>query len=189
MLEMQQACDEAVVQAAKQICMAAVTAPTACGRDTVTCGVLTGDEVRRLAEEMVRMEREVPNCKPIFVRDAELVSQCPAVVLLGCRGQSRGLTPCGLCGHVNCGACHAAGGHCAFDDMDLGIAIGSACAMAAFTDVALALAFVQALDEPEHYAQLIQTLQTQVERVKKRRAEEKAHQKNVRQGKKKPSKV
>lgn len=77
-----------------------------------------------------------------------------------------------------------------FTKEELGGALGcSACAMAAFTDVALALAFVQALDEPEHYAQLIQTLQTQVERVKKRRAEEKAHQKNVRQGKKKPSKV
>ena len=77
-----------------------------------------------------------------------------------------------------------------FTKEELGGALGcSACAMAAFTDVALALAFVQALDEPEHYAQLIQTLQTQVERVKKRRAEEKAHQKNVRQGKKKPSRV
>ena len=77
-----------------------------------------------------------------------------------------------------------------FTKEELGGALGcSACAMAAFTDVALALAFVQALDEPEHYAQLIQTLQTQVERVKKRRVEEKAHQKNVRQGKKKPSKV
>ena len=77
-----------------------------------------------------------------------------------------------------------------FTKEELGGALGcSACAMAAFTDVALALAFVQALDEPEHYTQLIQTLQTQVERVKKRRAEEKAHQKNVRQGKKKPSKV
>ena len=77
-----------------------------------------------------------------------------------------------------------------FTKEELGGALGcSACAMAAFTDVALALAFVQALDEPEHYAQLIQTLQTQVERVKKRRAEEKAHQKNVRQGKKKPSNV
>lgn len=77
-----------------------------------------------------------------------------------------------------------------FTKEELGGALGcSACAMAVFTDVALALAFVQALDEPEHYAQLIQTLQTQVERVKKRRAEEKAHQKNVRQGKKKPSKV
>jgi hypothetical protein len=61
--------------------------------------------------------------------------------------------------------------------------------MAVFTDVALALAFVKALDEQEHYAQLILTLEGQVERVKKRRAEEKAHQKNIRQGKKKPSKA
>ena len=77
-----------------------------------------------------------------------------------------------------------------FTKDELGDALGcNACAMAVFTDVALALAFVQALEEPEHYAQLIQTLQTQVERVKKRRAEEKAHQKNVRQGKKKPTKV
>ena len=131
MLEMQQTCDEAILQAAKQICMAAVTAPKACGRDSVTCGVLVGEEVRQLAEEMVRMEQEVPNCKPIFVRDAELVAKCPAVVLLGSKRQSRGLTPCGLCGHENCGDCRSVGGHCAFDDMDLGIAIGSACAMAA----------------------------------------------------------
>ena len=72
----------------------------------------------------------------------------------------------------------------------LGTALGcNACAMAVFTDVALALAFVRSLDEQEHYAQLIQTLEPQVERVKKRRAEEKAHQKNIRQGKKKPSKA
>ena len=77
-----------------------------------------------------------------------------------------------------------------FTKDELGTALGcNACAMAVFTDVALALAFVRALDEQEHYAQLIQTLETQVERVKKRRAEEKAHQKNIRQGKKKPSKA
>ena len=77
-----------------------------------------------------------------------------------------------------------------FTKDELGDALGcNACAMAVFTDVALALAFVQALDEKEEYTQLIAALQTQVERVKKRRAEEKAHQKNVRQGKKKPSKV
>ena len=72
---------------------------------------------------------------------------------------------------------------------ELGTALGcNACAMAAFTDEALALAFVQALEEPEHYAQLIQTLQTQTDRVRKRRQEEKAHQKNIRQGKRKPAK-
>ena len=75
-----------------------------------------------------------------------------------------------------------------FTKDELGNALGcNACAMAAFMDVALALAFVQALDEPRH-ADLIQTLQTQVERVKKRRAEEKAHRKNIRQGGKKPKK-
>ena len=77
-----------------------------------------------------------------------------------------------------------------FTKDELGDALGcNACAMAVFTDVALALVFLKALDEPEHYAQLIQTLETQVERVKKRRSDEKAHQKNIRQGKKKPSKV
>ena len=57
-------------------------------------------------------------------------------------------------------------------------------AMCALTDVSLALAFVQALEEPEHYAQLLENLKNQVERVQKRRKEEKAHQKNIRQGKK-----
>ncbi len=76
-----------------------------------------------------------------------------------------------------------------FTKEDLGNALGvNACAIVALTDVSLALAFVQALDEPEHYSQLVETLQTQVARVQKRRQEEKAHQKNVRQGKKKPVK-
>lgn len=72
-----------------------------------------------------------------------------------------------------------------FTKAELGDAMGvNACAMAAFTDVALALAFVRALGEPEHYAALLTELEKQVERVKKRRAEEKAHRKNVRMGKK-----
>ena len=77
----------------------------------------------------------------------------------------------------------------AFTKDELGNALGcNACAMAAFTDVALALAFVQSLEEPERHAQLLETLQVQVDRVKKRRAEEKAHQQNIRQGKRKPAK-
>ena len=76
-----------------------------------------------------------------------------------------------------------------FTKEELGFVVGrTSLAIAAFTDVALALAFVQALEEPEHYSQLVLTLESQVERVKKRRAEEKAHQKNVRQGKRKQTK-
>lgn len=76
-----------------------------------------------------------------------------------------------------------------FTKEELGNALGcNACAMAAFLDVALALAFVKALPEQEKHAELLETLQKQTERVFKRRKEEKAHRKNIRTGKKKPNK-
>lgn len=76
-----------------------------------------------------------------------------------------------------------------FTKDELGMALGcNACAMAAFIDVALALAFVRALGEEEKHAALLEILEKQTDRVLKRRKEEKAHRKNIRQGKKKPVK-
>ena len=73
-----------------------------------------------------------------------------------------------------------------FTKDQLGAAIGcSSCAIAALTDVALAQAFIQALGEPERDEVLLAELSKRVERVQKRRQEEKAHQKNVRRGGKK----
>lgn len=67
----------------------------------------------------------------------------------------------------------------------LGGALGrTSCAMAAITDVRLALAFVQALNMPEQYAPLLADLTQRAERVEKRRKEAKAHRHNVRFGKK-----
>lgn len=72
-----------------------------------------------------------------------------------------------------------------FTKDELGAALGNAnCAVAAITDVSLARAFVRTLDQPEKYEQLLQELDTRVQRVEKRRAEEKAHRLNVRHGKK-----
>lgn len=69
---------------------------------------------------------------------------------------------------------------------ELGAAIGrSACAMAVFTDVRLALAFVQALDESERPAGLLEDLEARAKRAEQRQREEKAHQRNVRRGGKK----
>lgn len=131
MIEVKEACYDALVEAAKQMCLAALTAPKACGRDSIVCGVLEGEELKALAREMIRIELEVENARPIFVRDAKLVEQCAAVVLIGTKNQARGLVPCGLCGHPTCGAAADCGGHCSFDDIDLGIAIGSAVSRAA----------------------------------------------------------
>ena len=67
---------------------------------------------------------------------------------------------------------------------ELGQAVGrSSLAMAAFTDPALALAFVQALNEPEKFETVLRELQERTRRVRQRQAEEKAHQRNKRMGK------
>ena len=66
---------------------------------------------------------------------------------------------------------------------ELGAAIGrSACAMAVFTDVRLALAFVQALEEGECHAGLLEDLEVRAKRAEQRQREEKAHQRNLRRG-------
>ena len=68
----------------------------------------------------------------------------------------------------------------------LGQAIGrDALAMAAVTDAAMALALVQSLEQPEKYGSEMAVLEEKVRREKQRRSEQKAHQKNVRMGKKK----
>lgn len=126
-----QAVREAVLSAARQMCAAARTAPKACGADSIVTAVLTDHELHALADRMEQIESQRASDKPIFRRDAALVAASMAVVLIGSRRIQRGLSPCGLCGHSGCGAALASGGHCAFDDVDLGIAIGSAAALAA----------------------------------------------------------
>ena len=51
------------------------------------------------------------------------------------------------------------------------------------TDAPLALAFMQALGDTEKYAPVMEELQRQTDRVKKRRQEEKAHRNNIKHGK------
>ena len=69
---------------------------------------------------------------------------------------------------------------------ELGDLIGySSVAMAAFVDVRMALAFVQALGEPEKHRELLAALEEKSLRAEQRQKEEKAHQKNLRRGGKK----
>ena len=67
---------------------------------------------------------------------------------------------------------------------EMGMAIGrSALAIAAITDVSMALALVSSL--PQAPAEAVEVLKVKAEKAKKRKAEAKAHEKNVRFGKKK----
>ena len=68
----------------------------------------------------------------------------------------------------------------------MGEAIGrDTLAIAAVTDVSLALALVKALPEPEKYKDALAVLDQKSQKAKKRQAEAKAHARNVRTGKKK----
>lgn len=72
-----------------------------------------------------------------------------------------------------------------FTKDELGISIGrKELAIAAFTDPALALAFVKALGEPEKHKDTLEALETRAQRLRQRQKEAKAHQRNLRRGKK-----
>ena len=69
---------------------------------------------------------------------------------------------------------------------ELGFVVGrTSLAIAAITDAPLALALVKSLGEPEKYKEAIAALEEKTQKLKKRQSEAKAHQRNVRMGKKK----
>ena len=70
-----------------------------------------------------------------------------------------------------------------FTKDELGFAIGrTSLAIAAFTDAALALAFAKALSQSN--PQVIEVLEAKAQRLRSRQQEAKAHQRNLRKGKK-----
>ena len=72
-----------------------------------------------------------------------------------------------------------------FTKEELGFVVGrQSLAIAAFTDAALALAFVKALPNPEKFKDVADALDTKAQKLRQRKEEAKAHQRNVRKGKK-----
>jgi predicted phosphoribosyltransferase len=72
-----------------------------------------------------------------------------------------------------------------FTKDEMGFVVGrTALAIAAITDCSLALALVKALGEPEKYKDCLAALEEKSQKLKKRQAEAKAHERNVRKGKK-----
>ena len=72
-----------------------------------------------------------------------------------------------------------------FTKEELGFVVGrTSLAIAAFTDAALALAFVKALPNAEKFADVEVRLDEKARKLRQRREEAKAHERNVRKGKK-----
>ena len=118
---------EQVLQIGKQMMIAARTAPKAKGVDIIEVALITDEDIQRLSEEMRAVCKE--NGFKFFLRDADNILNAECILLIGTREHAHGLN-CGHCGYSNC-AERPAGVPCAIVSVDVGIAIGSACATAA----------------------------------------------------------
>ena len=120
-------CHEHVLNVARQMMTAARTAPKGKGVDVIETALVTGEDLKKLSEKMITMAEELRH--GFFLRDAANVLQAECVVIIGTREQAQGLN-CGHCGFPTC-AGRSEGVPCALNTVDVGIAVGSACAMAA----------------------------------------------------------
>ena len=106
---------------------AARTAPKGKGVDIIEVAMVTESNIRILSDTMKQMYED--NGFKFFLRDADNILQAECVVLIGTRSLPQGLD-CGHCGYEHCGD-RKKGVPCAINSVDVGIAIGSACSVAA----------------------------------------------------------
>ena len=120
----------AIRAAAQQMLAAARTAPKGKGRDTLALAVAYEDTLSAIADKLEELGKAWDI--PFFFRDAKNVRQSQAVVLMGTTVDPLGLSHCGFCGMTDCHAKNRlAAAPCAMNTVDLGIAMGSAVAVAA----------------------------------------------------------
>lgn len=118
----------ALQKTAELMCAAARTAPKTRGQDHIVIGLLTPSEKKKVIARMREIaERE---SRPGCARDAGCLEAAQQVVLIGVRRRTIGLN-CGFCGYPVCAELEKTPGVCAYNSMDLGIALGSAAALAA----------------------------------------------------------
>ena len=118
---------ERVILAAKQMLSAARTAPKAKGVDLIECAIIDGEDLKAVSAHLQKMGEELG--RGGLLRDAANILQGECIVVIGTRLETMGLN-CGHCGYPLCTE-KPAEVPCAFNMIDVGIAVGSACATAA----------------------------------------------------------
>lgn len=128
--------ENAVMNVAGLMALAARTAPKGKGIDTIEIRVLAKKDMKKLAARLEKLgnERDIG----FFLRDAKNLAASDGCVLIGCRGGEAGGINCGGCGYAACADFSKTrnkkarqvtpfdGPNCVLRMADLGIAIGSA---------------------------------------------------------------
>lgn len=118
---------EQVLNVARQMMTAARTAPKGKGVDIIEVALVTDEDIKKLSEQLISLSEE--KGMKFFLRDANNILSAECVLLIGTRELAQGLN-CGHCGFPTC-AERSVGVPCIINSVDVGIAIGSACATAA----------------------------------------------------------
>lgn len=118
---------EHILHVARQMMTAARTAPKGKGIDVIEIALVTDDDIQKLSDKLIAMAEE--NGMKFFLRDADNILQAECIMIVGTRSLAQGLN-CGHCGFPTC-ASRPEGVPCAMNTVDVGIAVGSACATAA----------------------------------------------------------
>ena len=118
---------EQVLNVARQMMTAARPAPKGKGVDIIEVALVTDEDIKKLSEQLISLSEE--KGMKFFLRDADNILSAECVLLIGTRELAQGLN-CGHCGFPTC-AERSTGVPCVINSVDVGIAIGSACATAA----------------------------------------------------------
>ena len=120
---------ERLLQVANEMMTAARTAPKGKGIDIIEVLLVTGETIDQLSNAMLEYSEKTG--MKFITRDAKNILQAEAVVLIGTKLQIQNLN-CGYCGFDTCAAkLKHSEVPCAINTVDVGIAIGSACSVAA----------------------------------------------------------
>ncbi len=118
----------AVKDVAEFMAVAARTAPKTRGIDNIETIAIDDEPARKkLCDKM----REISNKenRPSMERDANSIQDSPVILAIGVKSNPAGLN-CGYCGYRTCAELGATIGVCAYNSIDLGIAIDSAAGVA-----------------------------------------------------------
>ena len=116
-----------VIEAAMQMMTAARTAPKAKGVDIIEVALVTDEDIQKLSDELNAIGERLG--RGGLLRDAGNILSADAIVLIGSHEEPMGLN-CAYCGCPTCDS-RPARIPCAMNTIDVGIAVGSACATAA----------------------------------------------------------
>jgi uncharacterized ferredoxin-like protein len=120
---------ERLLQVANEMMTAARTAPKGKGIDIIEVFMITGETIDHLSKAMLEYSEKTG--MKFITRDAKNILQAEAVILIGTKQQTQNLN-CGYCGFDTCNEKMAYPDvPCAINSVDVGIAIGSACSVAA----------------------------------------------------------